>query len=111
MSKKDFKNNPALQFISDDQSQSQSDTQTESKPKRTTYKKKEDDLEQRLAELRELLPEGKSLTIKSEPRSKRLQLVLTPTLSRKLKEAAERQEISINEYVNRLIEASVESED
>lgn len=109
MSKKDFKNNPVLQFISDDQTE----TQTESKHEtnKGTYKGKSETLEQRLAELRELLPEGKSLAIKTEPRSKRLQVVLTPTLYRHIKAAAESKGISVNEYVNRTLEAKIESED
>ena len=51
MSKKNFSDNPAFQFISGDQ--------TEPKQNKGTYKRKnaDIDLEKRLDELRELLPE------------------------------------------------------
>lgn len=97
MSKKDFKDNPALQFISG-----------EDKPK-TTYKGKSETLEERLAELRELIPEGLSLELKSEPRSKRLQLVITPTMQRRLRSEAEAAGLSVNEYVIRAIEAAFDN--
>lgn len=101
MSKKDFKDNPALQFISDD---------PKPRPKQT-YKGKSETLEDRLAEIRAMLPEGQSIEVKTEPRSKRLQLVITPTMQKQLRARAEQAGISINEYVIRAIEARFESED
>lgn len=108
MSKKDFKDNPALQFISDDQTQSES---AQPKTNKGTYKGKSETLEDRLAEIRAMLPEGQSIEVKTEPRSKRLQLVITPTMQKQLRVRAEQAGISINEYVIRAIEARFESED
>ena len=98
---KDFKDNPALQFISDD---------PKPRPKQT-YKGKSETLEDRLAEIRAMLPEGQSIEVKTEPRSKRLQLVITPTMQKQLRARAEQAGISINEYVIRAIETRFESED
>ncbi len=105
MSKKNFSDNPALRFISDDQ------TQTEPKQNKGTYKRKnaDIDLEKRLDELRELLPEGKSLEVKSEPRTERLQLVLPPTLRKQLRAAAEREGVSVNEFAIRALETRIDN--
>lgn len=102
MSKKNFSDNPALQFISGDQSQTE--------PKGTYKRKNADiDLEKRLDELRELLPEGKSLEVKSEPRTERLQLVLPPTLRKQLRAAAEREGVSVNEFAIRALETRIDN--
>ena len=105
MSKKNFSDNPALRFISGDQ------PQTEPKQNKGTYKRKNTDVdfEKRLDELRELLPEGKSLEVKSEPRTERLQLVLPPTLRKQLREAAEREGISVNEFAIRALETRIDN--
>lgn len=100
--KKQFNDNPAFNFIS---------SESEPKPKKSTYKGKSETIEDRLAEIRELLPEGHHIEVKTEPRSKRLNLVITPTMHKKLRTAAEQAGISVNEYVIRTIQERFDRED
>lgn len=102
--KKQFNSNPALQFIS-------GEPEPEPQTQKSTYKGKSETLEDRLAELRKLLPEGHDVAVVTEPRSKRLQLVITPTMHKLLRTAAEKAGISINEYVIRTIQARFDRED
>lgn len=97
--KKDFGSNPALQFITES---------TESSKPKSNKKVKKETLEDRLEEIRALLPEGKHIEVRTEPRSQRLQLVITPTMKRQMREAAEQQGISINEFVVRAIDEKIE---
>lgn len=97
MAKKSFTDNPALQFISTpDPEPAQEQPTTES------HKGKALD-ESRLDEIRALIPEGFKLVPQRETKSKRLQLVITPTLYNKLKAAADTAGLSINEYTTQAI--------
>ena len=87
MAKKTFKNNPALQFISTEEStaeQTQETAQTEQPPK--GYK---------------LNP------LYLETKSRRVQLILQPSLHEKVKQAAQTEGVSFNEYVHRVLEQAV----
>lgn len=88
MAKKDFSgslnaNDPALRFISTDKAPD-------------TAKKKP-------ADVFGDIPDGYKV-VRAETRSKRMHIVVTPTLHEKIAAAAEAEGISQNEYINRLLE-------
>ena len=91
MAKKTFKDNPALQFISTEEStaeQTQETAQTEQPPK--GYK---------------LNP------LYLETKSRRVQLILQPSLHEKVKQAAQSEGVSFNEYVHRVLEQAVKGKE
>lgn len=97
MAKKSFTDNPALQFISG------ADNQEESHPLKgkafDRLKKREPEPERNFT--RGELPEGYKLNPKYiEKRTKRIQLVVQPSLYDKLKAAADAAGLSLNEYAN-----------
>jgi len=109
MAKKSFTDNPALQFISG------ADNQEESHPlkgKAFDRLKKREPEPEHLPDLmqqaepegnftRGELPEGYKLNPKYiEKRTKRIQLVVQPSLYDKLKAAADAAGLSLNEYAN-----------
>lgn len=93
MAKKTFKDNPALQFISTE----------ESAP--------EQDISQAPAEQTsapEQPPEGYKLNpLYLETKSRRVQLILQPSLHERVKQAAQTEGLSFNEYVHRALERAV----
>lgn len=117
---KDFKNNPALQFISGstDEAPKEPETapqetttpkETKEPPKPRQRKKKDLDPE-RLKELQELIPAGfkidgieipagYKLVRAEEKRTKRLQLVVAPSWHERARAAAEEEGISLNSLV------------
>lgn len=88
MAKKSFMDNPALQYIS-------SQPKEEQKPEQAEAKK----------------PKGYKVNpYYIETKSRRLQLVLQPSLYKKVKKAAQAKKLSVNEYVSRVLEQATENE-
>lgn len=85
MSKKSFKNNPALQFISEtSQTEQETDETMPTNPQ---------------------LPQGYRINpLYIETRSKRVQLVMQPSLYERVKNAADKEKISVNEFIHRVLE-------
>ena len=81
--KKNFKENPALRFLStpEDTAPSRSGGQADGYKTNPMY---------------------------VETRSRRLQLVLQPSLYEKIRDRAANEEVSINEYIHRILSAAVE---
>lgn len=89
MAKKSFKNNPALQFIS-------AAEEPETVPER---------VEQNTA------PDGYKVNpLYIEKRSKRVQLVLQPSLFSRVKAKAESKGLSLNEYVHQILDEATREE-
>ena len=85
MQKKAITSNPALQFIST--------TEAEPTPARSAA------------------PEGYKLNpLYIEKRTKRIQLVLQPSLYEKAKAAADKRGLSFNEFINQAIEATIKED-
>ena len=93
MAKKTFKDNPALQFISTEentpeQESSQAPAERPAPPEQP--------------------PEGYKLNpLYLETKSRRVQLILQPSLHERVKQAAQTEGISFNEYVHRVLERAV----
>ncbi len=88
MAKKSFKDNPALQFISK-AGEEEAATKPQPKDNQTATKP----------------PEGYKINpLYIETKSKRLQLVLQPSLLLRVKERAKEQGLSVNEYVHRILD-------
>lgn len=85
MSKKNFKDNPALQFISTP-------------------------AEDRQAPAAPTAPPPGFKIVYEETKSRRLQLLLQPSLYRKIREAAEAAGISVNEYCHQALEIATRKE-
>ena len=93
MAKKSFKDNPALQFISTAEEEEQEVTPEKKAP--TTAK----------------APEGYKLNpLYVETKSRRLQLVLQPSLYEKVKATAKAKKLSVNEYIHQLLEEATREE-
>ena len=93
MTKKTFKDNPALQFIST--AEEEQEVTTEQKAP-TTAK----------------APEGYKLNpLYVETKTKRLQLVLQPSLFNRVKKGAKQAGLSVNEYVHRILDEATKGEE
>lgn len=93
MAKKTFKDNPALQFISTAEEE-QEVTPEQKAP--TTAK----------------APEGYKLNpLYVETKTKRLQLVLQPSLFDRVKKRAKQAGLSVNEYVHRILDEATKGEE
>lgn len=93
MTKKTFKDNPALQFISTAKEEEQEVKQKHKVP--TTAK----------------APEGYKLNpLYVEVKSRRLQLILQPSLFDRVKREAEKSGLSVNEYVHRILDEATKGE-
>ena len=87
MAKKTFKDNPALQFISTTEAEDEQPTPTEK------------------------TPEGYKLNpLYVETKSRRLQLVLQPSLYERVKTAAKTSGLSVNEYVHQILDEATRGE-
>lgn len=96
MAKKDFKSNPALQFISTTEPETQPE-EREPKPAQPKPTGKP--------------PEGYKLNpLYVETKSRRLQLVLQPSLYDKVKAGAAAAGLSVNEYVHQILENATREE-
>lgn len=94
MAKKSFKDNPALQFISTAEEEEQEVAQTQEAP--TTAAK---------------APEGYKLNpLYVETKTRRLQLVLQPSLFDRVKKGAKKSGLSVNEYVHRILDEATREE-
>ena len=90
MSKKSFKDNPALQFISETDSTPQ--TISESMPA--------------------TVPKGYKINpLYVETKTRRLQLVLQPSLFDRVKKEAKKSGLSVNEYVHRILDEATKREE
>ena len=93
MAKKTFKDNPALQFIST------ADEETEER-------------EQTAEAVPAKAPEGYKLNpLYVETKTKRLQLVLQPSLFDRVKKGAKQAGLSVNEYVHRILDEATKGEE
>lgn len=112
MAKKTFKDNPALQFISTPTEETQEDD----------YKTGEEiakgmatvTLALEEAELKKAKkpPKGFKLNpLYVETKSKRLQLVIQPSLYSRVKKRAEEQGLSVNEYIHRTLDEATKGEE
>ena len=101
MAKKSFKDdlNPAMNFISQESKKQAGKTSSEEKIQNTT-------------ELRKNAPEGYKVNpLYIETRSKRLQILIQPSIYEKLKDRAISEGVSVNEVINSIfIEAFEEGE-
>lgn len=94
MTKKSFKDNPTLQFISTPEEPEEQ--QEVIAPSRSQV---------------EPPPEGYKINpLYVETKKRRLQLVLRPSLYDKIKSGASRQGISVNEYVHRILDKATQEE-
>lgn len=87
--KKSFKNNPALQFITNTEN---SDVQTENIPLTKTPEPKEG---------------YKINPLYIETKTRRLQLILKPSVYEKVKANAVANKLSVNEYIHQILENAV----
>lgn len=93
MAKKSFKDNPALQFISAPERE-QTEPTTEATPTAPTK-----------------APAGYKINpLYIEKRTQRLQLVLQPSLYERVKNTAQAQGISINEFIHQLLDEATREE-
>lgn len=89
MAKKTFKDNPALQFISTAEEEEQEAPTTAAKA-----------------------PEGYKLNpLYVETKTRRLQLVLQPSLFDRVKKEAKKSGLSVNEYVHRILDEATKREE
>jgi len=94
--KKTFKNvsNPALQFISGAETEAETPAKTIAEREETAK-----------------APEGYKVNpLYIETRSKRLQLVVQPSLYEKVKAKAEGEGVSVNEYIHHILENATKEE-
>lgn len=100
MAKKSFiKGNPALQFISN----AETETQPEEPEERETVQSQPRPAEKP--------PEGYKLNpLYVETKSRRLQLVLQPSLYEKVKAGAKAAGLSVNEYVHQILDNATREE-
>lgn len=95
--KKSFKDNPALQFISSAGTEEIHEQDQQISPQATDPAR--------------TAPEGYKINPKFiELKSKRLQLVLQPSLLARVKERAKAQKLSVNEYVHRILDEATREE-
>ena len=93
MAKKTFKDNPALQFIS-------------------TAGEETEEREQTAEAVPAKAPEGYKLNpLYVETKTKRLQLVLQPSLFNRVKKGAKQAGLSVNEYVHRILDEATKGEE
>lgn len=91
MAKKSFKDNPALQFISATEEEPQ-----EQAPQQPTEK----------------APEGYKLNpLYIETKSRRLQLVLQPSLYKRVKDRAKAGGLSVNEFIHNLLDEATKGDE
>ncbi len=93
MAKKTFKDNPALRFISTEENTPEQES-SQAPAERPAPQ--------------EQPPEGYKLNpLYLETKSRRVQLILQPSLHERVKQAAQTEGISFNEYVHRVLERAV----
>ena len=114
MAKKNFLDNPALKFISLPQEQDTAAAEPEPiqepEPPNEPERAQEQKPQTRLDELRTVVPEGYKLEKITEKRTKRIQLVIEPSLYDKLRSAAARSGVSVNEYAIQALNEKIKGE-
>lgn len=101
MGRKTFKDNPALQFISQ---------AGEAEQEEITQQVTQTQIPKRLG-ISEEAPEGYKLNPKYiELKTKRLQLVLQPSLLERVRKKAKESGLSVNEYVHRILDKETREE-
>lgn len=101
MARKSFKDNPALQFISGAEEQEQQKAQTEQTATEATLKAPTD----------AKAPGGYKLNpLYVETKSKRLQLVLQPSVFNRVKARAAESGLSVNEYCHQILDKATREE-
>ncbi len=104
MAKKSFKDKPALHFISSAEEDKKEEQEEEKKEKQEV-------IQQTKTPTPEKAPDGyKRNPLYIEVKSRRLQLVLQPSLFDKVKRKAEKNGLSVNEYIHRVLEKDVKEE-
>lgn len=99
MAKKTFKENPAFQFISEPEAET-----NEMPSDEVMELKKENPADTKP-------PKGYKINpLYVETKTRRLQLVLQPSLYTKVKAQAQKQNLSVNEYVHSILEIAVDNE-
>lgn len=89
MAKKSFMDSPALRFITANE---------EEKPQK----------EEKIAPKKEELPKGYKISpVYIETKSRRLQLLLKPSIFKKLKQTADKKRTSVNDLVNSILEENL----
>ncbi|MCL2565766.1 MAG: hypothetical protein FWE24_08165 [Defluviitaleaceae bacterium] len=125
MSKKSFKNNPALQFMSNKAEFSENTSQEKESKKQTAEEVFErtsgQKVEQEKISHKDIhkLPDSQKMSslgfkINSmyiETKSKRFNMLMRPSMFAQLKKGAEEKGVSINEFINIILEAYVFNED
>ena len=111
MANKNFLDNPALKFINIPQEQETAAVTAEPEPiqeaESQNVPEQVQESQTRLDELRAIIPEGYKLEKIIERRTKRIQLVIEPSLYDKLKAAAMRSGVSVNEYAIQALNAKI----
>lgn len=98
MGKKTFKDNPAMQFITPPEEEADAQEETPEELQEEKPKAKRPKAAQKP-------PAGYKLDPNMvETKTKRVQLVLQPSLYERAKEKAWREHLSVNEYIHQLIE-------
>lgn len=88
MAKKSFMDSPALRFI----------TSNEEKPQK----------EEKITPKKDELPKGYKISpVYIETKSRRLQLLLKPSIFKKLKQTADKKHTSVNDLVNSILEENL----
>lgn len=99
MAKKSFKDNPALQFISTTETEETGQTERTEQETKTQPRPAEKP------------PEGYKLNpLYVETKSRRLQLVLQPSLYERVKAGAAAAGLSVNEYVHQILDNATREE-
>ena len=100
MAKKTFKDNPALQFISEPEAhEDEEPTPAEAQPAAEPQR-----------EQAETAGGFKIQIKKAEPRSRRVQLLMEPSLFRKIEATAGAYHLSINELIHQIIEQAMKED-
>jgi len=100
MSKKSFRDNPALQFVSRAEKEVSRETVEEKIPE--TKEAKE------IKEIREIVENFKITPITFEAKSKRFNMLIRPSVYINLKKLAQIQGTSVNDLINKIVENYVE---
>ena len=109
MPKKTFKNNPALEFIS---SAGAAEKKEKITVQVTELEQKPQTIKVTPTKITGRVPEGYKLNpLYIETKSKRLQLVLQPSLLARVKERAKGQGLSVNEYIHRILDEATKREE
>ena len=102
--KKSFKDNPALQFITE----TTDDSENKQNITVDAIQEKVSKSHQPLSRESKYFPQGYKINpeLYVETKSRRLQLIIQPSLYDRVKSAANKEELSVNEYIHRVLDAA-----